>query len=164
MTRLLKILAYAGVLALALGTVYLVTRGKGTPTAMAAVKSPAAPGAATGAPVTLTPTEARRIGVTYATATMGTLAKEVRTVGQVTFDETRVHTITLKVDGFVDRLIVNSTGQAVAIGQPLLTIYSPMLVSAQEELLLAKRLAVDVADASSDTRRGADDHPGRLFS
>jgi multidrug efflux pump subunit AcrA (membrane-fusion protein) len=110
-----------------------------------------------GSPVRLTSTEAQRIGVTYATATVGSLAREVRTVGQVTFDETRVRTIALKIDGFVDRLIVNATGQAVAAGQPLLTIYSPMLVSAQEELLLAKRLQSDVSAASSDTRRGADD-------
>ena len=105
----------------------------------------------------LTAKEAQRIGVTYATATVGSLTKEVRTVGQVTFDETRVRTIALKIDGFVERLIVNSTGQAVAVGQPLLTIYSPMLVTAQEELLLAKRLQRDVSAASGDTRRGADD-------
>jgi RND family efflux transporter, MFP subunit len=52
---------------------------------------------------------------------------------------------------------VNSTGQAVAAGQPLLTIYSPMLVTAQEELLLAKRLQSDVSAASGETRRSADD-------
>ena len=83
--------------------------------------------------------------------------REVRTVGQVTFDETRVHTITLKVDGFVDQLIVNATGQAVTAGQPLLTSYSPMLVTAQEELLLARRLQNDVSAASAETRRSAAD-------
>ena len=159
MRRLLRIAAYAGVLVIALGIVFFTTRGAGAPTAMAAEKMEGAgsPPAATGTKVTLTPEEAKRIGVTYATATVGGLAKEVRTVGQVTFDETRVRTITLKIDGFIDRLIVNATGQAIAAGQPLLTIYSPMLVSAQEELLLAKRLQGDVAAASGDTRRSADD-------
>ena len=159
MRRTLRIAAYGGVLVLALGVVYLATRGKNAPTAMDAAKNSGAASPATGlgSPVMLTPAEARRIGVTYATATVGTLAKEVRTVGQVTFDETRVRTITLKIDGFVDRLIVNATGQAVAAGQPLLTIYSPMLVTAQEEMLLAKRLQSDVSAASGDTRRGADD-------
>ncbi len=154
-----KIAAYGGVLVLALGTVYLATRGKDAPIAMDAAQNSgaASPAAGVGTPVMLTPTEAQRIGVTYATATVGTLAKQVRTVGQVTFDETRVRTITLKIDGFVDRLIVNSTGQAVAAGQPLLTIYSPMLVTAQEELLLAKRLQSDVSAASGETRRSADD-------
>jgi Cu(I)/Ag(I) efflux system membrane fusion protein len=147
------------VLVLALGAVYLATRGKGAPAAMDAAKSSAAatPAGGAGAPVMLTAKEAQRIGVTYATATVGPLTKEVRTVGQVTFDETRVRTITLKIDGFVERLIVNATGQAVAAGQPLLTIYSPMLVTAQEELLLAKRLQRDVSAASGDTRRGADE-------
>lgn len=154
-----RIAAYGGVLVLALGTVYLATRGKGAPTAMDAAQNngAASPAAGTATSVTLTATEAQRIGVTYAIATVGPLAKEVRTVGQVTFDETRVRTITLKIDGFVERLIVNSTGQAVAAGQPLLTIYSPMLVTAQEELLLAKRLQSDVSAASSETRRSADD-------
>ena len=159
MRRVTKIAAYAGVLVLALGTVYLVTRGKDAPTAMAATPSSdtASAAKAMGSSVTLTAAEAKRIGVTYATVAVGTLAKEVRTVGQVTFDETRVRTIALKVDGFVERLIVNSTGQAVSAGQPLLTISSPMLVTAQEELLLAKRLQADVSGASSETRRSADD-------
>ena len=159
MRRILKFAAYGGVLVLALAIVYLMTRGKDTGTAMAATRqsATASPASTVGAPVSLTSSEARRIGVTYATAVAGSFSREVRTVGQVTFDETRVHTIALKVDGFVERLIVNATGQAVSVGQPLLTIYSPMLVQAQEELLLAKRLQGDVSDASSETRRGADD-------
>ena len=159
MTRVLRIAAYGAVLALALGAVYFATRGKGAATAMAAAPKPgtASTAATMGSPVTLTPAEAQRIGVTYATATVGGLAREVRTVGQVTLDETRIRTITLKIDGFVDQLIVNATGQAVRAGQPLLTIYSPMLVTAQEELLLAKRLQGDVSGASDDTRRGTDD-------
>lgn len=159
MRGLPRIAAYGGVLVLALGAVYLATRGKDAPTASDAAKNrgAASPSAEAGSPVMLTAAEAQRIGVTYATATVGSLAKEVRTVGQVTFDETRVRTIALKIDGFVERLIVNATGQAVAAGQPLLTIYSPMLVTAQEELLLAKRLQSDVSAASGDTRRGADD-------
>lgn len=159
MKRIPRIAAYAVVLALALGTVFLLTRGKDTPTAMAATKTSGAarPAPTLGSPVSLTPSEAKRIGVTYATATVGGFGREVRTVGQVSFDETRVRTIALKVDGFVDRLIVNATGQPVAAGQSMLTIYSPMLVTAQEELLLARRLRNDVADASSETRRSADE-------
>ena len=77
----------------------------------------------------------------------------MRTVGQITFDETRVNAIAPKVDGWVERLYVNSTGQPVAAGQPLLAIYSPMLVTAQEELLLARRLQGDVAGAEARTTR-----------
>ena len=158
MSRIPKILAYGLVLLLTVGTVFFMTRAAATPAAMAAeTASVAGKTAPLGSPVTLSTMDAQRIGVTYATATVGGLAKEVRTVGQITFDETRVHTISLKIDGFVDHLIVNATGQAVTAGQPLLTIYSPMLVSAEEELLLAKRLQRDVAGASAETRRSAED-------
>ena len=63
---------------LALGAVYLATRGKGEPTAMAASANSdtTSPSAATGSSVTLTAAEARRSGVTYATVAVGTLAKE----------------------------------------------------------------------------------------
>ncbi len=108
-------------------------------------------------PVTLSASEAQRIGVTYAVAEVGPLRRDVRTVGQVTFDEARIHTIAPKIDGWVEQLVVNSTGQLVVAGQPLLTIYSPMLVSAQEELLLARQLETDVAGATGETRQRTSD-------
>ncbi|MGH7695125.1 MAG: efflux RND transporter periplasmic adaptor subunit [Gemmatimonadaceae bacterium] len=111
----------------------------------------------TARPVTLSPEAAQRIGVTYTTATLGPLSREVRTVGQVTFDETRVKAIALKIDGWIERLYVDYTGKPVQSGAPLLTIYSPMLVTAQEELLLAKKLAHDVTGGTSDAARGADE-------
>lgn len=150
---------YVAVIAIAIGAVYFATRGKDAPTRVSAGhdQGEAGPSAGTAQPVVLSPLDAQRIGVTYAVATVGPLGREVRTVGQVTFDETRVQTIALKIDGWVEHLFVNATGQAVTRGQPLLTMYSPMLVTAQEELLLAKRLQVDVAGASGDARRSADD-------
>jgi Cu(I)/Ag(I) efflux system membrane fusion protein len=139
--------------------VYRATRGTGGATRAPAshTHNAAAPASDARKPVRLSPDDARRIGVTYATVTVGPLAKEVRTVGQVTFDETRLQTIAPKIDGFVERLYVNATGQPVSIGQPLLSIYSPMLVSAQEELLLARRLRSDVSAANSDAQGRADD-------
>jgi membrane fusion protein, copper/silver efflux system len=154
-----RVVAYVVVLGVAIGGVYYATRDKGATAAPAAGHdhSATAPSATAGRPVTLTPSEAQRIGVTYAPAVVGPFGKEVRTVAQVTFDETTVKTIAPKIDGWVEQLIVNATGQYVTRGQPLLTIYSPMLVSAQEELLLAKRLQSDVAGASSDARNSASD-------
>ncbi|HTK47874.1 MAG TPA: efflux RND transporter periplasmic adaptor subunit [Gemmatimonadaceae bacterium] len=149
---------YGGVVLGTIGVVYLATRSSGAPSAAPAAHDH---GAATVAnkeqPVTLSAEQSRRIGVTYAVATLGTLDKEVRTVGQITYDETLLRTISPKIDGFVERLRVNATGQPVSVGQPLLTIYSPMLVQAQEELLLARRLQGDVAGGSGDARRGASD-------
>ena len=105
--------------------------------------------------VMLTAAEEQRIGVTYAIAEMTPLGREIRTVGQVAFDETRVRTLSLKVDGWVEKLYVNFTGQFVAAGAPLLAIYSPMLVTAQEELMLAKRLETEVAGGAPDAKNNA---------
>lgn len=104
-----------------------------------------------GQPVMLSAEAAHRIGVTYALVERGTLAGEVRTVGLVTYDETRVKTIAPKVDGYVEQLYVAFTGESVEAGVPLLRIYAPMLVTAQEELLLAKKLSADVARAGGTT-------------
>ncbi|MBL8984432.1 MAG: efflux RND transporter periplasmic adaptor subunit [Gemmatimonadetes bacterium] len=73
----------------------------------------------------------------------------------MTYDERRVKAIAPKIDGWVEQLYVNYTGQAIAIGEPLLTIYSPMLVSAQQELLVATRLEQNMSQADADVRRGA---------
>jgi Cu(I)/Ag(I) efflux system membrane fusion protein len=99
-----------------------------------------AAGAGEAQPVSLSADASRRIGVTYATVTKGTLPRTVRTVGFVTYDETRLATVNLKIDGWVERLLVDFTGAPVQAGQPLLEVYSPGLVTAQEELLLAKNL------------------------
>lgn len=105
--------------------------------------------------VMLTPEAASRIGVTYAVVERGSLTAEVRTVGLVSYDETRVKTISPKIDGWVEQLFVSSTGQPVAENDPLLRIYSPMLVTAQEELLLAKKLVTDVAGGNAEAGRNA---------
>ena len=107
--------------------------------------------------VNLTPQEQQRIGVTFATATEGNLSHEVRTVAQVTYDETRLTVVSLKVDGWIEELFANATGQAVQQGDPLFSLYSPMLVTAQQELLLAGQLANDVNTGSPTARSGASD-------
>lgn len=107
-------------------------------------------------PVMLDSAQAARIGVTFAEVERGPLTVDVRTVGQVTYDETRVRTVSLKFDGWVEALHVDYTGQAVRRGDPLLTTYAPMLVSAEQELILAVRLLRDVAAADSVTVRRAE--------
>jgi multidrug efflux pump subunit AcrA (membrane-fusion protein) len=152
---------YGGILLVTLGGVYLATRSADAATAPATGHDHSAmaggAGAGSARPVSLEAEQGRRIGVTYAVATVGPLEKEIRTVGQVTFDETRLQAISPKIDGFVERLYVNATGQPVTAGQPLLTIYSPMLVQAQDELLLAKRLQGDVSGGTADAQRSASD-------
>lgn len=106
-------------------------------------------------PVMVSAADARRIGVTFAPAAFGDLAREIRVVGQITVDETRMKAISPKIDGWVEQLYVNFTGQEVRAGAPLLAIYSPMLVAAQEELLLAKQLQSDVSGGDPDARAQA---------
>jgi RND family efflux transporter MFP subunit len=89
------------------------------------------------AAVSVSPQEAQRIGVTYGTAEVMPLAREVRTSARIVPDETRLFRVNTKVGGWVDKLYVDVTGQAVRRGQPLLSIYSPELVASQQELLSA---------------------------
>ncbi len=151
----MRLIAVAGatVLIVAAAIAWWITR-KPEPTAGTS-KAQSAPGGAMA--VTLSAEQANRIGVTYALVTLAPTRREIRTVGQVTFDETRVKTISPKIEGWIERLLVNYTGQLVTAGQPLLTIYSPMLVTAQEELLLSKRLRGDVREGTGDARKSADD-------
>jgi hypothetical protein len=78
--------------------------------------------------VMLSTEAARRIGVTYAPVQLGPLGRVVRTVAIVSYDETRLKSVTTRVDGWVDRLYVNFSGQAVQLGDPLFALYSPMLL------------------------------------
>jgi RND family efflux transporter MFP subunit len=157
--RAVRIALLAGVPLAALAVAFLATRSSDTkPPSTADVdhsQHGASPTASAAQPVMLTADQARRIGVTYAVAEMTPLEREIRTVGEVTYDETGVSAVALKIDGWVERLYVNFTGQAVSRGTPLMSIYSPMLVTAQEELLLAKRLEAEVARGSADARENA---------
>ncbi len=90
--------------------------------------------------IRLTSGELREFGVSFSTAEIRPLVTQVRTVGLVTFDERRLARVAPKYGGFVERLYVNFTGQPVNRGQPLLEIYSPELVAAQQELLVAREL------------------------
>ena len=79
------------------------------------------------------------IGVVTTKAEVRDLKTLIRAVGQVVVDEERLSDVHTKIDGWVEKLYVNKTGQVVRKGQPLLSIYSPDLVSTQEEYLVALR-------------------------
>jgi Cu(I)/Ag(I) efflux system membrane fusion protein len=145
------------VLAAAVIVVRLAGRWGESPTVAVEHNHGAAPAADSAMPVRLTEQQAQRIGVTFAPVQLGPLGRVVRTVASVTYDETRLKSVTARVDGWVDRLFLDFTGQAVRIGDPIFSLYSPMLVSAQQELLLAKRLRTGVAGGSPDAVRGADE-------
>lgn len=107
--------------------------------------------------VHLSADQAQAIGVRFTVVSRGPLARTVRTVGRVVPAEPGLADITPKIDGFVERLYVDATGVAVRRGQPLLAIYSPMLVSAQQELLTALHLAQSVDSTAPEAWRNAQD-------
>ena len=90
--------------------------------------------------VRLTASELRQFGVTFDTVKARSLNAEVRAPVTIAVDETRISQVTPKFSGFIERLFVNATGQVVRSGQPVAAIFSPELVAAQEELLLAIQL------------------------
>ena len=87
--------------------------------------------------ITLTPWQQQLIGVRTAPVERRPMHTTVRTAGRVDYDETRLTDVNLKVTGWIQRLYVDYTGKPVKRDQPLFTLYSPELVSTQEEYLLA---------------------------
>ncbi len=100
---------------------------------------------------------AQRLGVTFARAERGGLHRDLRAPGEIVRDETRLSTVSFRFGGWVEALHVNFTGRAVEAGEPLLDVYSPELVAAQEDLLSALRLADDLegSRAPGSAERGA---------
>jgi len=90
------------------------------------------------APIRLDAAQQQAIGLTWGTAERRPLEKVIRTVGRLDFDERRLAQVTLKVSGFIEELYANYTGQPVRKGDPLFTLYSPELLTAQREYLLAR--------------------------
>lgn len=102
------------------------------------------------------PNTIQSIGVRTAVVRAGELKKTIRTVGRVTYDERRIATVNSKVNGWIERLYVNTTGEEVGKGAPLIDIYSPDLVSAQQEFLIARKHYEEVKGSPfSDVVRGA---------
>ena len=135
------------------GAVLLSRLGSGGSDARAGHGTTGGPDSAS--PVQLAPAEQHRIGVTYAVASVVPLTQAVQIVGQVAPAETRVTAVSLKADGWVERLYVDFIGREVRAGEPLLDLYSPMVASAAEELLLARRLLLEVGDDSSEAAGSA---------
>ena len=89
--------------------------------------------------IRIDPATVQNIGVRVAEVSRRDLARKIRAVGRVTYDERLVDHVHTKVQGWLEHLYVEYEGEAVKKGQRLLEIYSPELVSTQEELLLAAR-------------------------
>jgi multidrug efflux pump subunit AcrA (membrane-fusion protein) len=107
--------------------------------------------------VSISPTVVQNIGVKTEVVRKRSLRREIRTVGRLTYDERLVHHIHTKYGGWIDKLHVDFTGQEVKKDDMLLEIYSPDLVSTQEELVLALKYQDSLkGSAFPEIIRGAD--------
>lgn len=87
--------------------------------------------------VTISPDVVNNLGVRTTTVVNGSLTVSVNTVGYVQYDEDRLLHVHPRVEGWIEKLHVKAAGDKVEKGEPLYELYSPTLVNAQEELLLA---------------------------
>ncbi|MBW2445636.1 MAG: efflux RND transporter periplasmic adaptor subunit [Deltaproteobacteria bacterium] len=111
-----------------------------------------------GSEVRIDPGLVQNMGVRTAPVERRDLSRNLRTVGRVVYDERRVDHVHTKVQGWIERLYVEYEGEAVRRGQPLLELYSPELVSTQEELLLAARYRDTTRNSRfEDVSRGGED-------
>lgn len=95
--------------------------------------------AISGGAVEISPKKQELLGVTFGQVERRELHYLISAYGRLTYDETRLASVTTKFSGWIENLLVNYTGKLVKRGEPLFSIYSPDLVAAQEEYLLALR-------------------------
>jgi Cu(I)/Ag(I) efflux system membrane fusion protein/cobalt-zinc-cadmium efflux system membrane fusion protein len=154
MRRVLYILAAVAIVLALVAAVVYTARARGDRVAAAAGGAPASqsmPGmtsddtqphgvGSTGTPrgpITIDPRRQQLIGVRTVPVAHELMQQTVRTVGVVRYDETRQADINLRVEGWIRDLYVDYTGQPIQKGQPLFTLYSPDLLTTQQEYLLA---------------------------
>lgn len=110
-------------------------------------------GAADEGTVSVSPRVQQNLGLRTAEVVAGSLAMEVVAVGNVAWNERLQEVVSARAMGFVEKLHVRATFDRVAAGAPLLDLYVPDWVAAQEDYLAAARMAGPGADALRDAAR-----------
>ena len=107
-----------------------------------------------GKPVLVDPVVVQNMGVRTAIVERGPIFRHVRSIGEIEVAEDAISVVNLRYSGWIERILVDETGVEVRKGQTLFEIYSPELVAAQDEYLLALRTAGpdDVRASSARTR------------
>jgi multidrug efflux pump subunit AcrA (membrane-fusion protein) len=95
------------------------------------------------ATVTITPQRRQLIGVQSALVERRVATRTIRAAARVEYDERKLSAVSLRVGGWIEELYVQSTGQSVAAGEPLLSLYSPELYEAQRSYLIARSAFAD---------------------
>ncbi|MDO8596371.1 MAG: efflux RND transporter periplasmic adaptor subunit [Sulfuricaulis sp.] len=94
----------------------------------------------------------QKLGVKTEAAAPREITRTVRAVGTVQVDERQLYAVAPKFEGWIERLHVNTTGQYVNRGDALMEVYSPDLITAQQEYLIALRGIEAVKDGSPETQ------------
>jgi len=104
-------------------------------------------GAAGPGVVSIDPRFVQNFGVRSVPVVRADIARTIRTVGSVAYDDEQIALVTTKYEGWIERAYVNYVGQEVSAGDPLFEVYSPALVSTQEEYLHAVEYATRMEDS-----------------
>lgn len=96
----------------------------------------------------------QKLGVKTEIAALRELTRTVRAVATVQADERRLYTVTPRFEGWIQRLHVNTTGQAVSKGEALMDVYSPELITAQHEYLIARKGVQSVEGSGLEVQAG----------
>jgi len=111
-------------------------------------------GSANGTVVKISVDKVQMLGVKTEQVGLRQLSRNVRAVGRIEPDERRVYTISPKFEGWVEQLNVDATGDVVKPGQNLFDVYSPELISAQREYLIALQGVNSMKDAAAEAQNG----------
>ena len=103
--------------------------------------------------VSISSDKVQKLGVRTELAALRELPRSVRAAGRIEVDERRLYAVSTRFDGWIEKLHVAAGGQPVVRGQPLAEVYSPELVSAQKEYLLAVHGKQALAEAGAEAQR-----------
>jgi Cu(I)/Ag(I) efflux system membrane fusion protein len=112
--------------------------------------------------VRISPERVQVLGVRTEPVLHRDLSRTIRAAGTVRFDERRTFVVSTRFEGWIERLLVNATGDEVTTGQPLMLVYSPELLLAQEEFALLRNHGNGIGGNSETARRLLDGARGRL--
>jgi len=99
-------------------------------------------------PIQISPERLQSIGVKFGVVQRKDLKDTLRTTGTVAIDERRVSYVQTRISGHIEKVFADATYQYVKKGQPLFTIHSPELVTAEREYLLAKQNAQNLSQST----------------
>ena len=106
--------------------------------------------------IRIDPVTIQNMGVRIRRVKRKPLVKDIRAFGNITYDERRIYAVNTKFNGWIEKLYVSFIGEKVKKGQPLFDIYSPELVTAQEEYLLSLQHNESLKESSYPSiRKGA---------